>query len=235
MNKKFCPKCGTEQAVFVKGFCINCYTKDHELISIEETQNLDLCYKCEKVNVSGKWYEQTPEIFKEFIDSKLKSKELVNMKIDFELSELDEKTKQVMLNIKAELSNQPIELNKKILIKLKELLCDHCMKLSGSYHEAIVQIRFEKNPTQEKLETTMFFVQKMLTDLKKDDSLAQIVEIVKQRKGLDYLIGSKQAGKKIAEALAKKEHIRFTTSSSLRGVDKSGKPKKRFTFCIRLG
>jgi NMD protein affecting ribosome stability and mRNA decay len=66
------------------------------------------------------------------------------------------------------------------------------------------------------------------------DSLSKIAKKQLVSNGIDLWVGSKRAAKTVAFELAKRVDSRPVTSSTLAGVDKSGRVKKTFTFLVRL-
>jgi nonsense-mediated mRNA decay protein 3 len=232
--KEFCPKCGKENGVFVKGFCINCFLEDNELVLLPEKIELDYCPRCNKIKSGHKWIELTDDKLRELISSKLKPKEasIEWIRIHF-IDDLSETKKIAVLTIKGLIEGKEIEFDKKTLIELKKTICDSCMKSVSKYYEATIQVRFDLEPTNKQRQIILNELNDFLDEKLKTNSLAKITGFREEKKGFDVLIGSKAAGKETALFLAKKFNSKIISSDSLVGVKSNGKPKKRLTFCIR--
>jgi nonsense-mediated mRNA decay protein 3 len=235
MNKRFCPKCGAADKPLVKGFCLNCFLKDHpDLVKVDSFLDLEQCKTCGKVRVKGHWVEPSNTNLVEFIQSETKIKELKDVEIEVELEILDEKKTQAEIMVKGVLDDAPVVLEKETLIRFKTVLCDPCMRVTSHYREAIVQVRGEKDTPKNLFEKAFRLVNTVLANEYRKDPLARIVEVHDYKFGFDVWIGSKRAGKIVAESLAREFKGKVKVSSKLHGVDKHGKEKYRFTFSVRI-
>lgn len=235
MNKRFCPKCGATDKPLVKGFCLDCFLKDNpDLVKVEPVFELEQCKKCGKVRIKGQWIEPTSKHLVEFVRSKVKVKELKEVKVGVELIILSETETRADILVKGVINSSLITVEKEALLKFKKALCDPCMRISSQYHEAILQVRGEKETPKSRFEKAFRDVNRLLAAEYRKDPLARIVEVQDHKYGFDVLIGSKRAGRVVAEALAKDFKGRVKVSSKLRGVDKRGKKKYRFTFAVRI-
>ncbi|MFH1588564.1 MAG: 60S ribosomal export protein NMD3 [Candidatus Diapherotrites archaeon] len=232
--REFCPKCGTEKPPFFKGFCENCFVAEHELVELPEEIPLDYCPRCEKFKFKNKWIEFDEDKLRELVLTKLKPKDAEINWTRVRFLELTEGKKIAVLEINASLDGQKTEFDKKTVIKLHSNICDACMKSSSNYFEATIQVRFESEPSSSKINELMGLVHEFLEPLQKQDSLAQITDLTEQKKGFDLKLGSKKAAKDLADFLARKFNSNVIFSHSLIGMKPNGKPKKRFTFCVRI-
>ncbi len=232
--KEFCPKCGTTKGPFIRGFCINCFKEDHELVFLPKKILLDYCSKCNKVKIGHKWVSLTEDNLREVIVSNLKPREATIewVRIHF-LEDLTELKKIAIVSIKGLIDGEEIIFDKKTSIELNKTICDSCMKSVSNYYEATIQVRFDSIPSNKQRATILNDLQNFLNKKNKTDALAKITGFKEEKKGFDVLIGSKQAGKETALFLAKKYGSKIISSDSLVGVKKNGKVKKRLTFCIR--
>ena len=230
----FCPECGSEQGPFVKGFCNQCFLADRKLVEIPDVLELAHCPRCNKVKYRDKWVEQSGQGFEGIILAKAKVKDLALPKFSVELTPGDDGMTQALVTVRGTVDGTPVSVQKLVLVKPVSGICDSCMKLSSYYHEAIVQLRFPQDLTQDQAHEHLAFVKTTLKNLQDEDQLAGLIDYIWVAKGMDFLIGSKHAGKKVSEALARKLHGTLTRSFKLMGVNQSGKDKKRYTFCVRI-
>jgi len=232
--KRFCPKCGSEQEPFVRGFCINCYSADHPLVELPLVLELAHCPRCNRVRYRDKWLSQSPVGIGEILLAKARIKELASPHFAVELEPLPDVTSHALVTITGTIDATPISIQKLLLVKPISGICDNCMKLASYYHEAIVQLRFPRDLEPEEIKDYQAFVKNILVNMRDQDSLAGVIDQFPVQKGIDFLIGSKHAGKKVSESLARKVHGKITRSFKLIGVNQSGKDKKRYTFCVRV-
>ncbi|MEW6294972.1 MAG: NMD3-related protein [Candidatus Diapherotrites archaeon] len=231
--KEFCPKCGSKQKPFIKGFCMKCFLESKELIELPKELALEKCPHCSKFKLRNAWVEELWPSIEETVKSKVKALEGKIVSIEVSLKEEREEKITALAKIKMLAEGNPVQLLKEVPIKLSKVLCDPCMKLSSEYHESVIQIRFEREKEGEWL-SILEKMHEKLEPLSRKDSLAKITKIEKERKGYDLWIGSKRAGKILAEDLARKFNSKVTYSYTTIGVKDSGKQKKRYTFCVRI-
>jgi len=234
--KRFCPKCGKEgkEEEFINGFCKECYLSEHNLVDAPDEIVVEHCKRCDAVRFRGLWVEQDDVLIRSLVKSKIKARDLSDMNIETLLSPIGNGTTLAEVKINGKLNGREIAIEKEILLKPRNMLCDSCMKIGSDYFEATVQIRFGENPTPVQVKDKVAAVEKFLRTEKRRDALAEIVSVRKDRKGADLLIGSKHAAKVAAQFLAKKAGTKIKTSFSVKGIDSSGKQKKKFTFCVRV-
>jgi NMD protein affecting ribosome stability and mRNA decay len=81
----FCPRCGKEKGTFIKGFCLDCYLKGHELAQLPSLMQIEHCKKCGKIRFKGKWLSQSEELLKDFVRFNIKPKELKDFEVQASL------------------------------------------------------------------------------------------------------------------------------------------------------
>lgn len=231
MNKRFCPKCGATDKPFIKGFCKDCYLEDNELITVDKVIYIERCKRCNKLSLQGKWAEYTNENISSFIESKIKVNELNEVKIDFEYLPFNDK-KIAKIIVIGEVDGSIISLEREALIDFKDVLCKACSRISARYYEAILQVR--GNETDKTFNALKMKMDRMLSKMQREDSLAQVVELNEIKNGFDALIGSNRAARMIAESFAKEFNSKVVVSKRLHTTDKQGKRVYRFTYLVRV-
>lgn len=236
MKKQFCPKCGATDKPFVKGFCTDCFLLSHKIIESPDELSLSICRECGKFLENGRWHSFSPEALCKLTEKKIKVKELGDSKVVLE-ARVVENTNwngywvegKVIGSLENEFFSFPII----VKVKTKDSLCNNCSLIKADYFEAELQLRFGKKTgdLQDRLITK---VREWVEDFHKHDSLSQIAGISKTQGGVDIKIGSKRAGKLVAQRLSKEFGGELKHSFSLAGVDKSGRVKKRYTFLVRI-
>ena len=232
--KRFCPKCGTEKGPFIKGFCMDCFVADHNLVELPEKINVETCKRCGSVRVRGVWQNYSPELIEEIIKANVKEKEFLLSTLKADYTKDDQNNISGIVRLVGNVDTEPFSFTLPVLIKQVNSICDSCMKLASNFYDGILQVRFSKDPSPSDNQKTMKKIEELLQEAKKEDKLAQIIDVLNTKKGYDLYIASKTAGKFVAERLAKYYRSEVTRSFSVKGIDSSGKPKKKFTFCVRV-
>ncbi len=234
MKKRFCPRCGATDRPFVRGFCVDCFLQTHRLVELPQNPQFSVCRECGKILLEGKWFSFSKEKLLGFVQKKIRVLELTDFKIALDLAAnatpagwLAPGT--VVGHLDSEFVSWPIQ----IPVQSKDSLCRDCSLIKADYFEAELQLRFSKKSKDLK-ERLIKKVQGHLSELRVHDSLAQISGIGNTPGGVDIKIGSKRAGKLVAERLHREMGGEIKHSYSLAGVDKSGRTRKRFTFLVRL-
>lgn len=230
--KRKCPKCGNVEENFVNGVCVNCTIENQPLVYFPKPVDIPTCKFCSKVHYQTKWLPFSPDMLNQMIQSQARSKLVDKFEVKADLVE-EEKVWNGILVAKAELGGQAVIQETPIEIKKTITVCDSCMKLKSDYFEATVQIRFEGKLDYKRIHNEVQKAIQFLIAGQKEDALSVLVSTKQDKHGIDLIIGSKKAGRDLADFLARESGIPVVATSSLIGL-LNGKPKKRFTFCVRL-
>lgn len=230
--QRVCPQCGKPHDVFIEGICSTCYLLKNPLVFFNKDLAFERCKFCGKVKYLTRWMEFNHDMLNEYVRSHVKSKMVKEFELSFDLNE-EEKKWVGIGHAKGLFEGAMLEQDIPIVIKKQGGVCDACMKLRSEYFEATVQIRFEGKTDHDRIRTIVQQSNQFLQSREKDDPLAVLMGVKPDKKGVDLIIGSKKAGKDLANYLGKNSEHSIVNSSSLLGV-KSGKAKKRYTFCVRL-
>lgn len=135
----FCIKCGNKAKIGL--LCEECFLKENRLIKLNNLSIL-LCPVCSSYYDKGKWVEtgNIERIVKNKIEEKICSREI--KKIGIQLKRIGNR---YMVRIACIGFIPPCDRVKKeekiIYVKIKKQMCSRCIKLSGGYYEAVLQIR----------------------------------------------------------------------------------------------
>ncbi len=233
-DEKFCPKCGTTQGDFIGLFCSNCYLKDHpDLASIPPKLEIEVCSRCQKIRLFGKWSPQSEELLVDWVKQKVKASKLSFPHSRVEIIPNTDGTSLVRVFVQGELERQLVSFELASLLAPKKTMCNDDMLVSSNYFEGIIQVRFaEKTP--EKVRDAMKWLEVWLKPMQRDDSKAVITIYSSQKMGFDARVVSGKAAKTVAIRLAKEMKGTFSASGKLIGLDDKGKHKQRMTYLIRL-
>jgi nonsense-mediated mRNA decay protein 3 len=226
--QRFCPKCGKETKNLIEGLCSDCFSEKAKVAAIPPQIDLKVCKKCLRAFFRGGMHPVDADLLREAALSRLKVKdaEITKVSVDF-----TEKEGYYLAELHLSLSKGGVPFKAKAKTELKErkFLCDSCMKLVSGYFEATIQLR--GFPEEKKVMQDM---RAFLKILGKKDELAAITAEERKREGTDIKIASLRAAKKVVAHLSAKYNASVTPSHSIAGYDRTrGKPKKRFTYCLR--
>ncbi len=216
--EKICPKCGVsnKNTEFIGAFCINC-TK----INIEPPNTLDvyICKDCGLCRINNKWSPFSIDLIKDEIKKQTKG-EFEEIFLDW-----DRENQNATIKFLISIEGNIIEVERDIIIKVRNDLCRDCSRLRGGYYEGIIQVRGDN---ENKIKRT---VTKLKKFIEKDSFITKTVDL---KEGVDIYVGHKQKAIEIMADLG----FKFVRSRTLSGVKKSG-PKKgmrqyRDTFLVRV-
>jgi nonsense-mediated mRNA decay protein 3 len=232
MSFKFCPKCGVKKGPFIRGFCKECFLQDNKLLIFPEKIEFQRCKRCGKIRVQRNWTELNSMDLVDFIKSKVKGKDFVIQDTEIELQELNKKNYEALIEAKGLTEIIPLILRGIIKVQLLSGICDSCMKISSDYFEAVIQLRFGKESKLKELVLNQF--NKLISEMGKNDPLSRIIKLKKLKNGFDLVVSSNRAAKISSEKIAKKYKSKVVRSFSVVGVNKTGKEKRRYTYCVRF-
>ncbi len=225
-NVKQCPKCGKfENQVydgkplgFVGFFCQDCFLKDTKFYSTEFVDKLRHCPKCSRTRFSGEFETTTSGKIARWLFTKIKPKfpiKSYNMTYKFAKSYLVVNISFIFL-----VNSTPVSKSDVFYVPLDSNACTMCNRVSGGYHEALIQIRSSK-PT--KIEST---AKKLIRFIEQDSAIGQIIHL---KEGLDIEVVDKRSAIAATHSLG----ISLSTSRTLVG-QKAGKRLFRQTILVRV-
>lgn len=203
-----CPKCGAsnKDVGFSGPFCVKCRPVE---IKCPKRMEFMRCSKCKRVRLKGNWVACSDEKLAQEVISKCKGEFLsgtysfMNQEATFFVGDKDH-----MFPVKRSIKANVIK-----------NICPDCVRKSGGYFEAIIQLRGKgaKISKHGRLFKKMLFKKTFVT---KEEQV---------KEGLDLYIGSSRA---VVEMLAELG-IRARISRKLAG-EKAGKRLYRTTFLVRV-
>lgn len=235
MKGRFCPKCGSSDKPFYKGFCIDCYVKDHpEILQVGDII-LKQCPKCLRVFSKGKWASGRTESIEGIIASKVKTL-LKSPTITTKLIGKNLKKETYEVAVSGKLGDETVTLTQTADVLYQKETCNVCSRKSGNYYEALVQLRpHGKEVDLDRMKSAMVFLRNEARALVKKDRNAEIFRHELAKNGIDIYFGSLRVAKIALQHLQATYHPKVKESYTLTGLDRaSGKKRYRVTFSVRL-
>jgi nonsense-mediated mRNA decay protein 3 len=215
---KFCFLCGKKTEKLIEGYCEKCYNKKFNLIKVPEKIEITLCKKCNSIKEKTTWRDVDVE---KIIKSKIK---VFGKKVDISI----EVNGSVKIHAKGLLKKSTKEKEEyyEIPLKRKKVTCPTCFKLSGDYHEAIIQLRGDI--TREVIDAIDdLVVGEILND-------KQVFYKIKEvRGGYDLYMSDKHITKRVSELLKKKFKAEIKKTYKL-VTKKKGKDIYKSTVLVKL-
>jgi nonsense-mediated mRNA decay protein 3 len=209
---KHCPLCNrsSDEAEFYGDFCRYC-SEDKIRNSTPSRLSVERCKRCGRVRIKGRFMKPNRERLEEMLNSQIKDREikLISYMDSSLLTLVTERTPE-----------HAISAEKEISLIYKNSICEKCRKKSGSYYEAIVQLR----GSRDRMEKLMLSIASYLES--RDEFVAKVESI---DNGFDMYISSKKC---ISDYIAARK-LKPTVSYTLYGM-KRGKKVYRNTYAIRI-
>ncbi|MFH0986681.1 MAG: NMD3-related protein, partial [Candidatus Micrarchaeota archaeon] len=206
----------------------------HRLVETPDKIVINKCRKCGIVKhgnaVTDNFEGELPAIIK----SKTKSK-LFRTSVD--ISGFDEKTGMISFTVCGYIDRNsavPIKSEAKAKLEIGTQACENCVKLSGSYFEAMIQLRRSKQFDLLKYKKMETVIKQMARKKGFESPEARVFWTEENRDGINFFFGSKKAAAEITEQMAHQFRAHALKTQELRGVDKNGKKKMRTTYCLRV-
>ena len=208
-----CIKCGKREAK-IGYLCEECYNEEHELFKLKPF-TVTICPSCNRYKIYE--WKDSPNPIKSAVAEKIKPIGIIK-DISTKLEKVGGRT---FVSVKAvgyiPPSTKPKIEVKRVEIKIKKNLCPICVKKSGNYHEAVIQVRGDN---REKLLKIILDSQTLKNN---------VVNVKNLKEGYDIFV----VDKKIAEERVKKIHgITMIKSYKLVGK-KKGRELYRNYYAVR--
>lgn len=238
MNFITCPRCGRECNRLFNSVCRDCFFETFKLIELPHVLHVRICSTCGAHFHRGRW-----ENIGNIEDVVLKAVENIlfihneagDVEIYLEPREITPYTYKVRAEVDAMIKEEPVHAEAETEVRIQRTACDMCSRESGGYFEAIIQIRAAgRFPTEEEKRRCMAIARETMESMrKKGDRLAFISDVLEQKEGIDFYMGSMNASRQVCRLITSELGGSFSESPTLVGM-KDGKNLYRITFSLRL-
>jgi len=241
MNKdirgSFCPKCGKPSES--GGLCSQCRIGSTPWFTCDSRVASTNCPSCGAMKVVNTWTDSAaeredlaPEVARSAVHF---HKDVKKPVISVSIRDISPNRSRASLIIRGILYNKPVEGACTVEIRWQKEQCDRCNRISGSYHEGVVQVRAEdRNPSTYEIQVAASVAQQIEDTLQAGgERLSFIADMNEIHDGLDIVIGSQHIGLLIAQGIVARLGGRYTTHPKLVG-EKNGRQLFRITYSVRL-
>jgi len=233
----FCPKCGKPSES--SGLCSQCRIESTPWFTCDKRVISTNCPSCGAIKVVNTWTDTAagrtelgPDIARSAVHF---HKDVKKTHIEVTVRDISANRSRAILILRGVLYNKIMEASCVVEILWHKEQCDRCNRISGSYHEGVVQVRAEgRRPSPFEIQTAASVAQQVEDNLQAGgERLSFIADVNEIDDGLDIIIGSQHIGLLIAQGIVARLGGRFTTHPKLVG-EKNGRQLFRITYSVRL-
>lgn len=229
-----CILCDTNEAK-IHGMCESCFV-DHIQVTTNGTIDVTICPKCNAFKIGNSWSRRKIEapLSKKINEHLVVNDPNVSAKVLNDSVALRRLEKRIVFRAALNMDGDEVA-GKEMDIPARILLnsCPTCNKITGSYYEAIIQLRTltaEFSPIINKvMEDISPFLEKL--DQSSNDSFVSRIQPVKE--GVDIYLGKKNDGIKLSKYIHDHFFSTTTTTKKLAGRRES-EDFYRHTYLVRL-
>jgi len=116
--------------------------------------------------------------------------------------------------------------------QVNKVLCQKCSREAGGYYESIVQLRANRELSDEEIERALEIVNEVISS-SPEDQKAFVSKLERKKEGINVFLGSRNIGRKISKMILKEFGGTLTESKKIHTrID--GREVYRFTYSLRL-
>lgn len=229
-----CIVCDRKEAVD-HGLCPDCLAKNIQ-ITVNGSVDVTVCPKCNSFKIGNRWYrtgmnEHLAKKISDHVSVKDKSTDVHVLADSVELKRLDGRIEFTVTTGSEETVSHPrlLSIPSKILLNS----CPTCNKMTGSYYEAIIQLRTLGMEYTSVIDDAMDQIDPFLVNMESNANDSFLSKVVRLKEGLDLYLGKKNDALKISKFLHDNFFSEVKTTKKLAGR-KEGEDFYRYTFLVRL-
>lgn len=229
-----CIVCGAKESV-ERGLCEDCLFNSVNL-SYDSSEEIVICPKCDAAKIRKKWYYRNSE---REIEKKISSGVRVTgmndavFELEFEHFDL---SRDDSISFKSQVTspggNRHV-FSGVINLKKTRNSCPECNKKTGSYYEAVIQIRSSFGEHDPSIDDVVSTALSMENRLEREHTNSFISKVEKKPEGIDIFLGRKNDAAQIAKVITDSRPCSLIVTKSLAGR-REGEDFYRFTYGIRV-
>lgn len=238
MVRAVCPLCGRAVDRLIDGLCPQCYRANHPLIQQKREIALQRCRICGAYrHGNSAWIQEVKALEEEMkrrINSFLVFKGRVN-EIQLRVRP-DRRILEIRVTGLAHgLQDEPHSEDYTIPIKLRETICDTCMKHVAKRSIATVQIRADaRELTKEERNNVEEVLATLLKDSRKSQTDRVPIKVEEAPHGIDIHFATYAAAREFVRLLSERMFFDVLETSKIIGITHSGREKHKQTIRLLL-
>lgn len=226
METMRCVRCGLNDAVH-RNLCTRCLAENLRITAPGRIE-YHVCRKCGSVKTGKRWIRDEPvRAVEDFILHGISSGD---PDVDLTLSAIEKTGENFNVSINASINGTKLrDFNITLPYTERNESCTLCDKKSGSYYEAIIQVRFEDTGNMEPYSS----IPHDLSAVRYTDPEDFISKIVRSPSGFDIYTGTRKMGEKMIRILSENYAGYRKVSKKLAGKEE-GHDLYRYTYLYRI-
>ena len=234
-----CFRCGRRfaDAQLVKGLCADCFVETSAPLELPQHLAILVCGSCGSV-LRGKTWSPAPEgdaLVERVLSENTFAREGVEVRgLTWSRGRGDERSFDIEVRAALSVGGTEFVRTYPVHVKLRNSICDVCSRKSGSYFEAILQVRaFEGALAGDHKEHIREVVEVAVARQAQKEREVFLTKVEEVHGGLDFYLSSTSAGQRIAAGLRDELSATLTRSGKIAGA-RDGAELQRTTFSVRL-
>ncbi len=232
----YCIECGKEEKLY-ENLCKNCFLNLKTFFKVPKVIKLTLCTLC-NARLKGKHWEEVSsddEGIEKTVKENIWTKPGIQIqKISMKLDQTKTNIVKAKIDIDAQCDDLNIKKKLESEIKINYITCSRCSRISGSYFEAIIQVRAtNRNLDDEEIIRTEEIVHSSFLNSDRGSENAFLTKIEYLHGGVDFYLGSSKFARQITKKFITEFAGKSKESSTLVGR-KDGRDMYRSTFIVRI-
>jgi nonsense-mediated mRNA decay protein 3 len=236
----FCVECGKEAGdALIGGVCHPCFLAKSQFTRVPEHVDLEVCVHCHARKRGEVWLTGTqslePLIEGAILEAVEVDKRVHGLTARYDLVPEDEKNYTCKVHLSGTVEGVPFTEERATRSRVKNATCTRCSRIQGGYYEGVVQIRASKRDlAREEIRGIREIASRLIERIVADgDRNAFVLKDAELEGGLDITVGTSNAGRMIARAIAERHGGILKEHAKIAGR-KDGVDIWRITFAIRL-
>lgn len=237
IRERICPGCGGPSPG--GGTCDRCRAGKTPWFSCDKRVASTSCPACGATKSAGVWTDirgERAEYAEEVVRSGVRfHPDVRSPAVSFSIRDISQNRSAAEADLSGVLYGEPVTGHCRIEILWQKEQCDRCNRLSGDYHEGVIQVRAdERRPHPWEVSRSVQAAYDVEHDMQSGgERLSFVSKVDEHRDGVDITVGSQQIGQAIVQEIVRRLGGRVTTHPKLVG-EKAGKRLYRITWSLRL-
>ena len=224
-----CVKCGIRDTL-ARGLCRECLI-DSLHIEVPQSLDLQICPKCGARKLKNRWeYNPSDASIARALESRIRTGEKdTTIHVDMDSTSIERRSASYRARIDWPMVAQ-VEVPGTIELVVSRVSCPQCNKLTGSYYEAILQLRSVDGRIG--LDEMLQFSTMAFSRYESIERGSFISKVEKKDEGYDIYMGSNSDARKLASRIQDRFSTSLKVSKTLAGR-KNGEDFYRYTYSLR--